>query len=750
MNARLTGTAPTSGPRSDSRSAPAAGASPAAFSELDELAIDTLRFLAVDAVAAADSGHPGLPLGMAPAAWVLWSRHLRHDPADPGWPDRDRFVLSAGHGSMLLYGLLHLFGYDVPLEQLRRFRQLGSRTPGHPEVGHTPGVETTTGPLGQGLGNAVGLALAERMLAARCNTGGHRVVDHRTWVLAGDGDLMEGISHEAASLAGRLRLGRLVVIFDDNGVTIDGPARRSCADDHLARFAGYGWRTLRVPGGTDLDGLHRAFTVAASTSDRPVFIAVRTTIGHGAPGVEGTSAAHGSPLGPAAVAGMRRRFGWPDEPFTVPTAVRLAAADRAAAGTAAHAGWTRVHADWAADHPELAAAFPLDRVPSAGPAVVPEASEALAGGSARELDGRLVAVALALAGTAGVGDAQVATRVASGAALRVLAADYPALVGGSADLAGSTGTAIEGGDVGPGEYAGRTVHFGIREHAMAAALNGVALHGGLRPFGSTFLVFADYLRPALRLAALMRQPVIFVFTHDSVHVGADGPTHQPIEQLESLRIIPGLTVLRPADAGETGLAWELAAADLAGPTALVLSRQALPVLDPAGLDQARECGARTVRAVACGADVVLAASGSEVGLALAAADELLAGHGVRAEVVSVLCRERLAAALRSGGFARPAVPVVWVEAGVPGGWWALAGPRDAVVGLSGFGASGPGAEVAAHLGLTPAALVRTALRTLGRVPEETAADAVQPGAERADAERAGGSAGTDHGRDPGA
>ncbi|HEX4251344.1 MAG TPA: transketolase [Pseudonocardia sp.] len=708
-------------------------ANPAAFGELDELAIDTLRFLAVDAVAAANSGHPGLPLGMAPAAWVLWSRHLRHDPTDPGWPDRDRFVLSAGHGSVLLYGLLHLFGYDLPLEQLRRFRQLGSRTPGHPEVGHTPGVETTTGPLGQGLANAVGMALAERMLAARCNTGEHRVVGHRTWVLAGDGDLMEGISHEAASLAGRLRLGRLVVIFDDNGVTIDGPARRSCADDQLARFGGYGWRTLRVPDGADLDGLHRAFTVATSTDDRPVFIAVRTTIGHGAPGVEGTSAAHGSPLGPAAVAAMRRRFGWPDEPFTVPTAVRLAAADRAAAGTAAHADWTAAYREWAAEEPELGLAFPLDGVPR-GSLPADSVSGEPAGG---DRTGSLVDAALA-----GVHGGGVSTRVASGAALRALAADYPALVGGSADLAGSTGTAIPGGDVGPGEYAGRTVHFGIREHAMAAALNGIALHGGLRPFGSTFLVFADYLRPALRLAALMRQPVIFVFTHDSVHVGEDGPTHQPIEQLESLRIIPGLTVLRPADAAETGLAWELAAADLTGPTALVLSRQALPVLDPAGLDDARRHGARTVRAAADhalsgGADVVLAASGSEVGLALAAADELQARHGVRAEVMSVLCRERLAAALRSGGFARPSVPVVWVEAGVPDGWWALAGSGDAVVGLTGFGVSGPGTAVAEHLGLSPAALVRTVLTTLGRAAGES------------DTERAG-PAGVEQRRDPGA
>jgi transketolase len=460
---------------------------------------------------------------------------------------------------------------------------------------------------------------------------------------------------------------------------------------------------------------------------------------------------------------MRRRFNWPDERFTVPAAARLAAADLAAAGTAAHVDWTVAHADWAAAHPELAAAFPLDRVPSAASSeMAGQLDSRLDGQLDRQLDSRLEGqlegrlVAAALAGSAGVDDARVATRVASGAALRALAAGYPALVGGSADLAGSTGTALEGGDVGPGDYAGRTVHFGIREHAMAAALNGIALHGGLRPFGSTFLVFADYLRPALRLAALMGQPVIFVFTHDSVHVGEDGPTHQPIEQLESLRIIPGLTVLRPADAGETGLAWELAAANLTGPTALVLSRQALPVLDPAGLDLARRYGARTVRAVPGGPDLVLGASGSEVGLALAAADELLAGHGVRAEVVSVLCRERLAAALRCGGFARPDVPVVWVEAGVAGGWWALAGPRDAVVGLTGFGASGPGSAVAEHLGLSTAALVRTALTTLGRTSVQPDAlpaaerAAALPDAERADDQRAGGPAGADEGRGPGA
>jgi transketolase len=660
---------------------------------LDQLAVATVRFLAADAVQAAKSGHPGLPLGMAPAAWVLWSRHLRHAPACPDWPDRDRFVLSAGHGAMLLYALLHLFGYDLSLDELRRFRQLGSRAPGHPEVGHTPGVETTTGPLGQGLANAVGMALAERMLAARCNTERHRVVDHRTWVLAGDGDLMEGISHEAASLAGRLGLGRLTVIFDDNDVTIDGPARQSCSDDVLARFAAYGWHTLRVEDGTDLDALDCAFTEAITDEDRPTLIAVRTTIGHGAPGVEGTSAAHGSPLGTDVLAAMRHRYGWPDDNFHVPRAVRLAAAERAAEGARTQADWQRNHAEWGVANPELAAAFPLDRVPAP-----PQVDLPVPGGSA------------------------AATRSASGRALRALAAEYPALVGGSADLAASTNTAIPGGDVGPGDYAGRTVHFGIREHAMAAACNGIALHGGLRPFASTFLVFADYLRPALRLAALMRQPVVYVFTHDSVYVGEDGPTHQPIEQLESLRLIPGLTVLRPADAAETALAWRLAAANLEGPTALVLSRQDLPALPVAGLDQVREVGERIVRPTVGEPDVVLAASGSEVALALAAADALHA-EAIAAQVRSVPWRERLEQALHDGRTRRPDVPVVWIEAGVRTGWRALAGPTDAVIGVDRFGASGPGRQVAEHLGLSVPAVRRVVRTVLGREPDGSKPDA---------------------------
>ncbi len=657
--------------------------------ELDQLAINTLRFLSADAVQAANSGHPGLPLGTSAIAWTLWSRHLRHDPADPRWPDRDRFVLSAGHGSALLYALLHVFGYDVPLAELRRFRQLGSLTPGHPEYGHTPGVETTTGPLGQGIANAVGMALAERMLAARCNTDAHTVVAHRTWVLAGDGDLMEGISHEAASLAGRLRLDRLIVIFDDNDVTIDGPASQSCGDDAEGRFQAYGWRVLSVDDGNDVPALDRAFTAAADSDGRPTFIRVRTTIGYGATAVEGTSKAHGSPLGSDGLAAMRARFDWPDTHFHVPVAVGATAAAVAARGKAAHDRWMAEHARWQADHADCSANFPLDTIPVADdPAVLtPLADGAAAGGKA-------------------------ATRKASGAALKALAEVYPGLVGGSADLAASTNTAIPGGDVSPADFAGRTIHFGIREHAMAAVMNGMAVHGGLRPFGSTFLVFADYLRPALRLSALMKLPVIYLFTHDSVHVGEDGPTHQPVEHVESLRLIPGLTVLRPADAAETALAWQLAAENTDGPTALILSRQDLPVLGGGALDEVRRYGARLVRP-AVHADIVLAASGSEVTLALDAAD-LLATWGITAAVLSVMCRESLDQALTAGRYTLPDAPVVWIEAGVTTGWRALAGPRDAVIGIDRFGDSGPGAEVAAHLGLTPTAVAHVASSRIRR------------------------------------
>ncbi|MFP5020063.1 transketolase [Pseudonocardia phyllosphaerae] len=658
-------------------------------SDTDQLAVDTLRFLSADAVQAANSGHPGLPLGAAPTAWTLWSRHLRHDPSAPNWPDRDRFVLSAGHGSALLYSLLHLTGYDLPVEELQNFRRLGSRTPGHPEFGHTVGVETTTGPLGQGIANAVGLALAERMLAARLNTDGREVVGHRTWALAGDGCLMEGISHEAASLAGRLGLGRLVVLFDDNDITIDGHASSACSDDVEARFRSYGWRTLRVADGNDLDEIDAALTEAARDDGRPTFVAIRTTIGYGAPEFAGTPKAHGSPLGPDQLAEMRSRFDWPETPFHVPNEVRGTISELQRRWTAERKEWERTYAAFADAEPQLAADFPLDRVPA------PPEPTGLAERAEQEKP--------------------IATRKAAGAALNALAEVYPALVGGSADLAGSTNTAIPGGDVGPGHFEGRTIHFGIREHGMAAALNGLALHGGLRPFGSTFLVFSDYLRPSLRLSALMGVPVVYVFTHDSVHVGEDGPTHQPVEHTESLRLIPGLTVLRPADAAESDLAWDLAATNLDGPTALVLSRQDLPGLGREGLDDVRDHGARTAAEPLDGAapEVVLTASGSEVAAALDAA-ATLAERGVAARVVSVPWRERFAAALADGSYPRPEVPVVWVEAGVPTGWQALAGPRDVVVGLERFGESGKGAEVAAHLGLTGDAVADAALRALGR------------------------------------
>ncbi len=657
--------------------APHPGATAVPTTEDDALAVATLRHLAVDMVEAANSGHPGMPLGAAPMAWALWSRHLRHDPSDPGWADRDRFVLSAGHGSALLYGLLHVSGYDLSMDELRRFRQLGSQTPGHPEVGHTVGVETTTGPLGQGLATAVGMAVAERMAAARYPG----LVDHRTFAIVGDGCLMEGISHEAASLAGTLGLGRLVVLFDDNDVTIDGAASESCHDDQLARFAAYGWHTLAVPDGSDVDAVDRALTEALA-DPRPSFVAVRTVIGHGAPGVEGTSKAHGAPLGSEVVAAMTAAEGWPHPPFTVPEQVRENAARLAREGRERREAWEGRLADLAVRDPEAHAEWV--RTQAAG---LPDLAEVLRGVDVRP---------------------GAATRQSSQAVLTALVDAVPELVGGSADLAGSTGTDTGRADVTASDASGATLRFGIRELAMAAVLNGISLHGGFRPFGSTFLVFSDYLRPALRLSALMGQPVTYVLTHDSVAVGEDGPTHQPVEHVEALRVVPGLQVLRPADGLETAAAWRMALERTDGPTALVLSRQAVPALPSTGddTDTLLRDGARVVRCAEDAAVTVLA-SGSEVSVALAAAD-LLAADGVPAEVVSVMDRERWVA---SGGPGRCADIVVTVEAGVTSGWRAFATPGGAV-GLDEFGASGKGPEVMAHFGLTPAAVAETARHLL--------------------------------------
>ena len=654
----------------------------ARLTDVDARAVTTLRFLAADAVEAARSGHPGMPMGCAPLAWALWSRHLRHDPSDPSWPDRDRFVLSAGHGSALQYALLHLFGYDLDLDDLRAFRQLGSRTPGHPEYGHTPGVEVTTGPLGQGLATGVGMALAERMLAARFGD----VVDHRTWVVAGDGCLMEGISHEAASLAGHLRLGRLVVLYDDNGITIDGSADLSCSDDVLGRFRAYGWHASRVEDGDDVDAIDAAIR-AAVEDDRPGLVAVRTVIGFGAPGVEGTSAAHGAPLGADVLAAARRRFGWTDEAFHVPADVADVCARLAEAGARARHDWADRWDAWE----------------QADPPSAQELRRRLSTEPPADLEAALADVDVAR---------DRATRQASADVVGRVAEVMPELVGGSADLAGSTGTAIPGGAVRAGSYAGRVLHFGIREHAMAAALNGMALHGGLRVFGSTFLVFSDYLRPALRLSALMRLPVVYVLTHDSVGVGEDGPTHQPVEHVESLRLIPGLTVLRPADASETVDAWRSALRRTNGPTVLVLSRQGLPALGRCLPGTTDAYGARVVDTDPGPVDAALLASGSEVGLAVEAAG-LLRGEGLAVRVVSVPWRERLERldpAEQAALLGHAAT--VAVEAGSRGGWVPLTGSLDRVVGMDGFGASGSGPAVLAHFGFTPTAVAARARRAV--------------------------------------
>ena len=684
-----TSTRPSTGPALTADLAPPG-------TDTDGRAVVTIAMLAADAVEAAGSGHPGLPMGAAAAAYTLWSRFLRHDPAEPGWPDRDRFVLSAGHGSALLYSLLHLSGYDLPPEELKAFRQWGSRTPGHPEYGHTPGVETTTGPLGQGLANAVGMALAERMLASRYNMPGlPPLVDHRTFVLAGDGDLMEGISHEAASLAGHLRLGRLIVLYDDNRITIDGDAALSCSDDAGRRFAGYGWHVQHIADGNDLTAVDAALRAAIAEDDRPSLIAVRTRIGYGSPAVEGTAAAHGAPLGAGELARVKARFGWPsDQDFHVPADVRRRFAELADHGARRRRDWQERLAALRTADPRLAAEW--DRTQAGW---LPPGTGAVS--------------------TVFAPDGPVATRTASGKALRALARTVPELVGGSADLTGSTCTDLGEGWVTAGDYGGRGIRFGVREHAMGAVCNGIALHRGLRVFGGTFLVFSDYMRPAIRLAALMKLPVIYVFTHDSVAVGEDGPTHQPVEHLAALRTIPGLAVIRPADANETAAAWDTAIRRLDGPTALILTRQGLPVLPPPGGTLMR-AGARVVREGCKGArdgsprpDVVLIATGSEVCLALSAAD-LLAADAITARVVSVPWRERFLEQGPVGEILPPAVPRVIIEAGSTDLWQALAGPSGTVIGVDRFGASGPGPEVMSRLGLSAERVREAALEVIAR------------------------------------
>ncbi len=677
--------------------------------DLDQLAVNTIRFLAADAVQQANSGHPGLPMGAAPMAYVLWTRHLKHSPSNPHWADRDRFVLSAGHGSMLLYALLHLTGYDLSLDDIKAFRQWASRTPGHPEHDLTPGVEATTGPLGQGISNSVGLAIAEAHLAARYNRPGHAVIDHHTWVLASDGDLMEGVASEACSLAGHLRLGKLNVIYDQNHISLSGTTSLIFTEDVAARFSAYGWHVQHVADGNDLAAVDGALSAARAVTTQPSIVLVRTIIGYGAPHKQNTFEAHGSPLGPDEVRAAKEHLGWPTEPsFWIPPEVEALFRTAVARGRQAEQDWdARLRAHREA-YPELGR----------------ELTRRLSGELPEGWDADLPSFAADAKG--------LATRKASEAVMQRLAATLPELIGGSADLNPSTFTWLKqqgdfepptlpesgtqgrvGGPWGPD---GRNLHFGVREHAMGSAVNGLALHGGFVPYGSTFLVFSDYMRGAVRLSALGKLGTIWVYTHDSIGVGEDGPTHQPVEHYAALRAIPGLLFIRPGDAAETVWAWRIAIQNRHRPTVLALTRQNVPTLDRnrlAPADGVRR-GAYVLNPDCERPDVLLMATGSELGL-IVQAEGLLASKGIRARLVSMPCWELFEeqdddyrnTVLPPGLTARLAV-----EAGVPLGWHRWVGARGALVTLDRFGASAPAPRLMTELGFTAARVAERATRLL--------------------------------------
>jgi transketolase len=660
---------------------------------LEKLCIDAIRVLAMDAVQKADSGHPGTPMALAPLAYVLWTRHLRYNPANPDWIDRDRFVLSAGHASMLLYSVLYLTGYDVSLDDLKQFRQWESSTPGHPEFGYTPGVETTTGPLGQGVGNSVGMAVAEAQLAAIFNKPGHSVIDHHTYFIASDGDMMEGVSHEASSFAGHLGLGKIIGFYDDNHITIEGDTALTFSDDTAVRYEAYGWHLQRVEDANDLAALDQAIVNAKAVTDRPSLIVVRSHIGYGSPNKHDTAEAHGSPLGREEIELTKKALGYPSqEPFYV--------------APEALAYWRRMSDRGAELETEWQSRY--------------DAYEAAHPGDAAELERRLRGDLLDgwedLIPSFTSENGNVASRAASGVVLNAIAPKLPELVGGSADLASSTNTIVKGAaSFGPDNHGGRNFHFGIREHGMGAVMNGMSVHGGFIPYGATFLIFSDYMRPAVRLAAVMKRHVVYVYTHDSIGLGEDGPTHQPIEQLSTLRTIPDFTLIRPADASETAEAWR-AALKIDGPVALVLTRQKLGFIDRGKYASAAGVarGAYVLADSAGGPpQVVLMSSGSEVALIIEA-QQKLDEAGIRSRTVSMPSHEIFSA--QSADYQReilpPGVPRVSIEAGHPMSWQKWVGSGGIALGIERFGASAPYKEIYEHLGITVAKIVESAKKVI--------------------------------------
>lgn len=657
---------------------------------IDQLSITTLRTLSIDAINAANSGHPGLPMGAAPMAYALWAKQLNHNPANSKWFNRDRFVLSAGHGSALLYSLLHVSGYNVTIDDLKQFRKMNSKTPGHPEFGHTDGVDATTGPLGQGIAMAVGMAMAEAHLAATFNKEQFPVVDHYTYALAGDGCLMEGVAYEAMSMAGHMKLGKLVVLYDSNDISLDGELNLSFSEDIKKRVESVAWQYLRVEDGNDVAAITTAIEQAKANTEQPTLIEVRTIIGYGSKKVQGTNKAHGNPLGEEEAMATKAEYGWEHDEFTVPAEVKAHFEQLKQQGIAKEQAWNELVAAYAVQYPELAAQLKG----------AIEGKVELSTSSILTFDS----------------SKSISTRVASGQAINHFIKEVPAIFGGSADLSHSTMTDISGEPIFAIEsYAGRNVYFGVREHAMGAAGNGMALHGGVKPFVSTFFVFSDYLRPSIRLAALQNLPVTFVFTHDSIAVGEDGPTHEPIEQLAALRTIPGLTVIRPSDANETASAWAYALQKTDGPVALVLSRQNLPIFEETKANIVNVAkGGYILTETNASPDLILVATGSEVSLAVQAKTKLEeAGHSVR--VVAMPSRELFKA--QTEAYKEAVLPAavqnrVVIEAGISLGWDAIAGANGKIISIETFGASGPGTEVLEYFGLSVGNVVATAEQLL--------------------------------------